>query len=104
MRSFELHPVRFSDGQTLEEEAIGALLIYDDGFEFEWDEPEQMEALEQRLSDLLEEEHFELAPHPDPTIKARVRYPIDVGSEAWVERIADLLEGPRFRLRLREND
>jgi hypothetical protein len=36
-------------GQTVEEDSIGALLLYDDGYEFEWDEPERNRLLEERL-------------------------------------------------------
>ena len=104
MRVFELHPVRFVEGQTLEEESIGALFLYEDGFEFEWDDPDGAELLEESISELLEQEHFEFRPPPNPAMKARVRQPLETGSEEWLDKIADLLEGPKFRLRLRDGE
>jgi hypothetical protein len=104
LRTFELHPVRFADGQTVEEDSIGALLLYDDGYEFEWDEPERNRLLEERLAELLEDDQYEVSPHPNPAIKGRIKRALEPGSDGWLNKVADLLEGPRFRIRLVEFD
>lgn len=103
MRAFDLHPVHFVAGQTIEEDSIGALYLYDDGYEFEWDDPGRRENLEEQLSELLETDHSEIGPHPNPALKARVKHPLEPGSEPWLDKIADLLEGPKFRLRMVES-
>lgn len=102
MRQFDLHPVQFQDGQVLESEPIGALWLDQEGFEFEWDEPDEREHLEEKLEQLLESPVYSIAPHPDPTLRATVRVELEVGSAPWLQRISDLLEGPEYRLRLRE--
>lgn len=102
MRQFDLHPVAFKNGKVLESEAIGALLLDDEGFELEWDEPDEVEALEEKLEQLLESPIYGIGPHPDPAIQATVRIELEVGTPAWLARVSDLLEGPNFRLRMRE--
>ena len=102
MRQFDLHPVEFKDGQVVEQDSIGALLLDKEGYEFEWDNPALTEQLEEKLEELLETPLHAIGPHPDPNVRATVRTPLEFGTAEWLSKLGDLLEGPNFRLRMRE--